>query len=243
MMFPPFWPKDLPMGDDFRLTWPPRRSGLLGDYHLHLDPEITAEIRAIEARRAFERLQGIWLRPDWRQLEQALQPQPLWLQMRPPPTPPPLVPRGAGPATPRPAELGDLMEAIWAVPAVQRTAYRLLDDATSDLRAGWRTAATGERALFIGHAVLMAGTLAPLLSVSRYRQQAFDLIQGHKIPVPGVRGGWVRVVPRGGSLGFGIPGLPGSTASGGVQFGNQGTPTNWNVMINIDIAQLLRRGR
>ena len=67
--------------------------------------------------------------------------------------------------------------------------------------------------------------------------------------VPLVHGEWAevkplaigRVVPRGGFLGFGIPGLPGSTASGGVQLGNQTTPTNWNVMINIDVAQLLRR--
>jgi hypothetical protein len=231
------------MGDEYRLTWPPRRSGLLGDYHLHLDPQILAEMRAIEARQAFERLRGAWLRPDWSQLEQILGSQPQWLRMRPTTPPPPLVPRGAGPATPRPAEVGDLMEAIWAVPAVQRTAYRLLDEATSNLRVGWRNASTGERILVVGQAVLMAGTLAPLLSVPGYRQQAFDLIQGHKIPVPGVRGGWVRVVPRGGFLGFGIPGLPGSSASGGVQFGNQTAPTNWNVMINIDVAQLLRRRR
>jgi hypothetical protein len=231
------------MGDEYQLTWPPRRSGLLGDYHLHLDPQIAAEMRAIEARQNFERLRGIWLRPEWWQLEQVLQPQRQWLQAPPASASPPPVPRGAGPATPRPAEVGDLMEAIWAVPAVQRTAYRLLDEATSNLRAGWRDAATGERTLVVGYAVLMAGTLAPLLSVSSYRQQAFDLIQGRKIPVPGVPGGWVRVVPRGGFLGFGIPGLPGSTASGGVQFGNQTTPTNWNVMINIDVAQLLRRRR
>jgi hypothetical protein len=228
---------------DFQLTWPPRRSGLLGDYHLHLDPEIAAEMRAIEARRNFERLRDVWLRPNWWQLEQILPPHPQWLQMRPTTAPPPPVPQGAGPATPRPAEVGDLMKAIWEVPAVQRTAYRLLDEATSNLRVGWRNASTGERVLVVGHAVLMAGTLAPLLSVPRYRQQAFDLIQGHNIPVPGIRGGWVRVVPRGGFLGFGIPGLPGSTASGGVQLGNQTTPTKWNVMINIDVAQLLRRRR
>jgi hypothetical protein len=119
----------------------------------------------------------------------------------------------------------------------------LLDQATSNLRLGWRNASTGERALVVGHAVLLAGSLVPLLTVPRYRLQAFDLIQGHDIPVPGVRGGWVRVVPRGGFVGFGIPWLPGSTASGGVQFGNQTTSTNWNVMINIDVAQLLRRGR
>ena len=69
------------MGDEYQLTWPPRRSGLLGDYHLHLDPQIAAEMRAIEARQNFERLRGIWLRPEWWQLEQISQPQ--WLQMRP----------------------------------------------------------------------------------------------------------------------------------------------------------------
>jgi len=227
---------------DFQLTRPgPRRPGLLGDYQLHLDPEIEAEIRAIEARQNFERLREVWLRPDWWRLDQIVPQQPQWLRMRPVAPSPPLVPRGAGPDTPRPGEISDVMKAIWAVPAVQSTAYRLLDEAASNLRLGWRDASTGERTLIIGHAVLMAGTLAPLLTVPRYRQQAFDLIQGHDIPVPGVRGGWVRVVPRGAFAGVGIPWLPGSTASGGVQFGNQSTPTNWNVMINIDVAQLLRR--
>ncbi len=230
---------------DYDLTWPgPRRPSLLGDdYHLHLDPQIEAEIRAIEARQNFERLREVWLRPDWWQLERILPQQPPWLQMRPPASPAPLVPRGAGPATPRPGAISDVLKAIWAVPAVQSTANRLLDQATSNLRLGWRDASTGERALVVGHAVLMAGTLVPLLTVPRYRQQAFDLIQGHDIPVPLVRGGWVRVVPRGGFAGIGIPGMPGSSVSGGLQLGNQTTPTNWNVMISIDVAQLLRRGR
>jgi hypothetical protein len=229
---------------DYDLTWPgPRRPSLLGDYHLHLDPQIEAEIRATEARQTFERLREVWLRPDWWQLERILPQQPPWLQMRPPAPAAPLVPRGAGPATPRPGAISDVLKAIWAVPAVQSAADRVLDQATSNLRLGWRDASTGERVLVVGHAVLMVGTLVPLLTVPRYRQEAFDLIQGHDIPVPFVRGGWVRVVPRGGFAGVGIPWMPGSSVSGGLQLGNETSPTNWNVQISIDVAQLLRRRR
>src|SRR5262249_9410400 len=106
---------------DFQLTWPgPRRPSLLGDYQLHLDPQIEAEIRAIAARQNFERLGDIWLRREWWRLE----------------------PVGAGPDTPRPGEVSDVLKAIWAVPAVQSTAYRLLDEATSNLRLGVRRAPT-----------------------------------------------------------------------------------------------------
>ncbi len=107
---------------DYQLTWPgPRRPSLLGAYHLHLDPQIEAEIRAIEARQNFERLREVWLRPDWWRLDQILPPQPQWLRMRPAAPSPPLVPRGAGPDTPRPGEISDLMKAIWGDrPHVQR---------------------------------------------------------------------------------------------------------------------------
>jgi hypothetical protein len=230
---------------DFQLTWPgPRRPSLLGDeYQLKLDPEIEAEIRAIEARQRFERLRSLWLRPDWTTLQQILPQQPLWLRPSSAPTSPPLVPSGAGPATPRAAEIGDLMKAIWAVPAVQSAANRVIDQTTSTLRQGWRDASTGERALVVGHALLFAGTLAPLLSEQRYRRQAFEFIQGKKIPVPGVRGGSVTVLPRGGAATLGLPWIPGSTIGGGFQRGDQTTPTSWNVMVNIDVAKLVQGAR
>ncbi len=230
---------------DFQLNWPgPRRPSLFGDeFQLRLDPQIEAEIRAIEARQRFERLRTIWLRPDWLTLQQSLPEQPRWLQVRPLPPTAPLVPRGAGPETPRPAEVGDLMRAIWAVPAVQSAATRVIDETTSTLQRGWRDASTGERALVIGHGVLMLSALAPLLSEQRYRQQAFDFIQGREIPVPGVRGGSVTILPRGGSATAGIPGLPGSTVRGGFQLGDRTAPTSWNVFVNIDIAELIRGGR
>ena len=46
-----------------------RRRPNLGDYHLHLDPEIEAEIQALQSRPPSPRLRNLVLFPDWMALE------------------------------------------------------------------------------------------------------------------------------------------------------------------------------
>src|SRR2546426_5110273 len=119
----------------------PRSRPNLGDYHLHLDPEIEAEIQALQSRPPSPRLRNLVLFPDW----MALEPMTLDRILRTPaPTSPsrPLVPRGEFKGPPRAADVGDLMKALWGVPAVQDTTTRLLDQASNRARREWNSAST-----------------------------------------------------------------------------------------------------
>ena len=239
---------------DFQLTLPSfgyQRPALsLGDFQLQLDPKIAAEIRAIHTNAvpqpsrtpspnpgmAFPQLRNYWLQPDWAALQQSAVLQRLLLT--PPGAPsPPLVPRGAGPATPQSGSVSDLLKAFWAVPVVRSTANNVLDRATGHLQRGWREAPNGERALFVGHALVMAGMLTAPLANSGYRLQVLELIQNTDLPVPGVPGGWVRLGPNSVQGGAAVPGVRGLSVSGGVQ------QRNFNVMITLDVAQLVRSVR
>ena len=211
----------------------------LGDYHLHLDPEIEAEIQALQSRPPSPRLRNLVLFPDW----MALEPMTLDRILRtPPPTAAsrPLVPRGDYTDPPRAAEVGDLMKAIWAVPVVQDTTTRLLDQVSDRARRDWQNASSGERALFItSSAVIAGGSLAGLLSNNQARTDAFNFIVDKDIPVPGVDGLTVRMKPRGAAATYSNIGGSGMTVSAGGQAG-AGGPTQVEVMVTFDVTRYLR---
>src|SRR2546425_7487950 len=154
----------------------PRSRPNLGDYHLHRDPEIEAEIQALQSRPPSPRLRNLVLFPDW----MALEPMTLDRILRtPPPTAAsrPLVPRGEYTDPPRAAEVGDLMKAIWAVPVVQDTTTRLLDQVSDRARRDWQGASTGDRALVVSSAAVIAGgSLAGVLSNNQARTDAFKFV-------------------------------------------------------------------
>jgi len=219
--------------------FPPRSRTNLGDYHLHLDPEIEAEIRALQSGPPSPRLRNLVLFPDWT----ALEPMTLDRILRtPPPTaaPRPLVPRGDYTDPPRAAEVGDLMKAIWAVPVVQDTTTRLLDQVSDRARRDWRNASPGEKAMFItSSAVIAGGSLAGLLSNNQARTDAFKFVVDKDIPVPGVDGLTVRMKPRGAAATYDNIGGSGVTISAGGQAG-AGGPPQVEVMVTFDVARYLR---
>ena len=155
----------------------------LGDFRLHLDPQIQAEIARIQSGR----LRGIMLQPNWAafrssDLDRILQ-QPL------PPPPPPAFPRGAGPATPRAGQIGDLLGAVWRLPFVQQAVTRLEYDVSRRFLLGWNRATTAERALVVTQAIVVSGgALTGVLSNNPTRVQVLDFLSGKDIPVPGLRG-------------------------------------------------------
>lgn len=155
----------------------------LGDFRLHLDPDIEAEI----ARIQLGRLREIMLQPNWAlfqssDLDRMLR-QPL------PPPPPPAFPRGAGPATPRAGQVGDLLGAVWKLPFVQQAATRLEFDVSRQFWRGWNSSTTGERALIITQGLVIGGgALTGVLSHSPTRVQVLNFLSGKDIPVPGLRG-------------------------------------------------------
>jgi len=60
--------------------------------------------------------------------------------------------------------------------------------------------------------------------------------------VPGVPGGWFRVGRSGGALGASLPWVPGRFNLGVSNIGRPGGP-NVDFMINLDVAELIRRAR
>lgn len=228
------------MGDDFRLGWRPRPISL-GDFTLKLDPEIEAQIRVLNARMAagLPALRPIVLTPPWSMLSPSL----LNRLLAAPPSGPaaPLVPRGAGPSTPRPAEMSDLLRAVWAVPAVQHAAMGVLDRVERDLSRGWSRATPAERGLVIGWGAITAASLAPLLADPDTRMGLLKFLEGKDIPVPGVSGLSLRVGPRGGGGSWNNFLVPGLSVGGGAQ--GEGSGVQWNGRVAFDIAEFLRSRR
>jgi hypothetical protein len=189
-----------------------RRSRIgLGVPQLRLDPEIEAQLRVIELLRGLVTLDNI--RTGVTQLGGGRgspnlfpplgsgvtgRPQPAGGLGQPlPPAPAPLVP----PPTPRPATLrdqletetarpasiGDLLDAVLAIPSVDSAVTRLRTQAEGEVRRNWHLLSTGERALVITQGVLIAGgAIAGVASDPAARQFVLDQVQGRTIPIPGL---------------------------------------------------------
>jgi hypothetical protein len=208
------------------------------DYQLHLDPAVEAEINAL-LLGPNPRLRSLVLFPNWL----ALQPTTLDQILRAPPphASGPIMPRGEYHGTPRAADVGDLMQAIWAVPAVQGAATRLLDQVSHDAEHQWRSLSTGQQALVISSAgLILGGSLAGLLSNNQARQGAFQFLLNKDIPVPGVSGLSVRMLPRGASATYQNIAGSGVTVSAGAQAGG-GLPTQVQAMVTLDVMHFFRR--
>ena len=215
----------------------PFHRATLGDYQLHLDPALEAEINALVVGPS-PLLRNMVLFPNWL----ALQPNTLDRILRMPPAQPsaPLVPRGEYQGTPRAADVGDLMQAIWGVPAVQHTATRLLDRVSHQAEHQWKSLSTGEQALVISSAgLIVGGSLAGILSNNQARQSVFHLLLNKDLPVPGVSGLTVRMLPRGAGFTYGNIGGSGVTVSADAQAGG-GLPTQVQVMVTLDVMQFFR---
>jgi hypothetical protein len=82
--------------------------------------------------------------------------------------------------------VGDLLRAIWRIPAVEQAATRLTDQLTDDF---WRRRSTGERVLIVTWGTIIAGgTLAGILGNRESRVWALDRINGQDLSIPGVDG-------------------------------------------------------
>jgi len=223
---------------------PADRYHLLGNYQLHLDPQIQAmidqhlnplldpgNVRAALANLRLGALPAMQT-PGANPLTGPGVPQSG-----------PLVPAGAGPATPRAASMGDLMDAVLAIPAVDQAVTRLRTRATDQVARDWHRLRTGEQVAAVSTvAVIGLGALGGAMTDPQTRQLLLDQLNGRILPVPGVD--WLHVETNLGgdnlmfglhldvgrllppSLGFG-PGSP--TAIGGPpqpQPFEPGTPTH-----------------
>lgn len=183
-----------------------RRPSLLGDdMHLTLDPDIQAQMQAIQAMQAA--LTPAALRPNLLQLPSNVgqQPPPGPLQGPAPPQQPPLVPRGEGPSEPRAASAGDLVGAIMAVPAIDSAITNLQTQAVDRVRRDWRDLGTGGQATVITSlAVIGGGALAGVMTDPDARNLALSQLNGRVIPVPGIGGLGVELNTEGNNVMVGL---------------------------------------
>lgn len=151
----------------------------------------------------------------------------------------PLVPRGRGPTTARPAQVTDLLRAIWAIPSVAQASEQLLNNASLQLRRDWNRLSGGERALVISSgAVLFGSSLTAVLSNNEGRAFVLDLIVDRDIPVPGLTGLTVQINRRGAGATYRNIGGSGVTVggSGGV---DQSGRAQYNVNVSLDVVRFV----
>lgn len=209
----------------------------LGNFQLRLDPEIQREIQALQSAPPTPRLRNLFLRPNWRLFRQDELTR--MLAEPPTPSPAPFVPRGRGPSTPRAAEVGDLMSAIWAIPAVQQASNQLLNRLAQQARQGWRGMSGGERALVISWAGLISGSaLAAALQNRESRQQLLNFVAGRNIPVPGLDGLSFKLRERGAGAAWSDIGGSGVTVRGGGGVSESGR-AQYDFAVSIDVMPYL----
>jgi hypothetical protein len=183
-----------------------QRQGILGGERLTLDPEIEAEMRRLE----FEQKLKLLLEPNAvrkaiTDVDLQLEAPPPWLPKpgeKPSPEAEPLVPKGAGPATPQEAGAGDVLDAVMAVPAVNKALTGLETQATEKASRDWSRLSGAEKALVITSGTVIAGTaLGGALAKPDSREFLLQQLNGKTIPVPGVEGLGVAVSTQKDNLG------------------------------------------
>lgn len=214
------------------------------DQELKLDPQIEAQIRALQLE--INDVRRKLIQPDFSRFSTSHLD---WLLRQPLPKPhPPLVPAGKGPDKPKPGEIGDLGRAIWAVPSVKQAATQLGDSITHDFRRGWGKAGAGEKAAIISTGLLITGgALTGALLHTQSRTDLLTFIDGKKVPVPGVDGLSFKLTRRGSSVsggGFAAPlFVPGLSVSGNFNAGQGGRwfrDAQYDMMLQFDVMEFIR---
>jgi hypothetical protein len=205
--------------DEFRLRLPEPGRGLgFGQPRigfdlpeLQLDPEIAAQIRAIQLARGLISVESIMAAAD-RLAAGGPSPGAPGVPGLPPglvppsPTPPPgggpatsgapgqppvparppLVPSGKGPEKARAATAGDLVKAVVKIPAVKAKVDGLREQAIGEL---WKKRSGGERAAILTTGITLgAGVVAGIATHPEAGPSRFLLgqVQGKDIPIPGL---------------------------------------------------------
>ena len=165
-------------------------------YRLHLDPEIEAQIRAIQAMNAL-------IAPA--PVQEGLRDVKLDLPPMPPPTgvpsPPPIAPPapsssprptpapGTGLMGPRAGTGGDIWQAVLAEPALGPAIESLGDKAAARAKADWGQLSTGGAVVVVTQSIVIGGgAIAGVLAAPDARQWVATALADKVIPVPKVPG-------------------------------------------------------
>jgi hypothetical protein len=191
------------LGESLGYRRRPLSLGEPGQFELRVDPEIQAQIRAMQLVRGQLSVESLETAialmgtsipttaegvpsPDLSPAAAgSTRPDPFDVPSLPPR--PPLVPAGRGPETPREAAVSDLLRAVVRIPAVQTGISRLRDQAGERVQRDWSRLSGGERALVITQGIIIGGGALTGVALSPdARQFALEQIQDRDIPIPGL---------------------------------------------------------
>ncbi|MES9896230.1 MAG: hypothetical protein ABW141_15175 [Candidatus Thiodiazotropha endolucinida] len=211
----------------------------LGNYQLRLDPEIEAQMAQMRAGTLPLRIQRLFLQPNWRNFDRNLL---NYISLQRPVTTANSRQPAPGPAVPRPGQVGDVLRAVWSLPAVQQAANRLLQDSQRRLRREWNQGGVGNQIMMVTAAATLAGTsLTALLVNPQTRELVLDFVNRRDIPVPGVRGLTIQMRGRGRGAGLGMRNIGGTGLSvrGGASHSAATGNVDWDIGITLDLTQLV----
>ncbi|MCG7874740.1 MAG: hypothetical protein N0C90_00240, partial [Candidatus Thiodiazotropha endolucinida] len=211
----------------------------LGNYQLRLDPEIEAQMAQMRAGTLPLRIQRLFLQPNWRNFDRNLL---NYILLQRPVTTANSRQPAPGPAVPRPGQVGDVLRAVWSLPAVQQAANRLLQDSQRRLRREWNQGGVGNQIMMVTSAVTVAGTsLTALLVNPQTRELVLGFVNGRDIPVPGVRGLTIQMRGRGRGAGVGMRNIGGTGLSirGGASHSAATGNVDWDLGFSLDLTQLV----
>ncbi len=208
----------------------------LGDFQLHLDPSFEAEVNKLKRGLPSQYLRRLVLQPNWQNFDENLMKR---IFSAPTLTPtPPLFTPGVGPDKPKAAAVGDLLGAIWKVPAVQIAGDQLLARVQRDFGA-----LSGlETGLLITHGVVLGGVASNLFRHKQTRIDIYNFLIDKEVPIIGVPGLSVTVLNRGGKISHSkVPGI-GAGLSAQVQV-PEGGGFHGELKLNLDLDFWLPRLR
>lgn len=170
---------------------------------LTLDPDIMAQMRAIEALQGA--LTPAALRPSLLQLPDDYLPPPGPMDAPATPQSPPLVPAGNGPAQPRAASGGDLLKGVMAIPTIDTAITNLRTRAVDQVRRDWSSLSGGGQAAVVTSLTLIGGSaIAGAMTDPDARQFALNQLNGRVISVPGLSGLGVELNTEGDNVMVGL---------------------------------------
>jgi len=183
------------------------------DLHLHLDPQIEAQIRAINAMHALiapEQVQTALVNLNLPPQLGAGSGQPPAPQLIPPATPTPnATPQGPAPGTglmgPRPGTGGDIWKAVLAEPALGPAIEALGEQAATRARAEFDELSTGGKAAVVTGSIVVGGAaITGLLANQETRDLITATLNDVVIPVPKVPGLGVQLNLSGNTMIVGL---------------------------------------
>lgn len=255
-LLPPSSPLDhsYTLDPTFYPTYEPKPRLELLDKELRLDPDLELRIAILQAHLACEDVLARLLRPNWKLLEPTwgvflARPDPVAMGLLLPAVQKKSYTPGKGPDKPRPADISDLLDAIYKMQQVQSLVQKVRDHGLRELRlleTEWRNAKVPEKITMVSLGTLVVGSMVgTILAAKPTRDLTLKFLDGRDIPTP-VDGLSVKLlVPddekkRGWGGGMTAPlGVTGLSAGASLQ-ARDGSAPDINVNITFDIAKYWR---